>query len=76
MLVTDDFSMGAIYASRDGIAAAGVAALNVGVDLILVAYDPAQFFTLMDALIDADRAGRLALEQLAASRRRLAAAAR
>jgi hypothetical protein len=30
----------------------------------------------MDALIDADRAGRLALEQLAASRRRLAAAAR
>src|SRR5262249_35054657 len=36
LLVTDDFSMGAVYRSRDGIAEAAVAAINAGVDLVLV----------------------------------------
>ena len=44
VLVTDDFSMGAAYGSRDGIAAAAVAALNAGVDLLLIAYDPRAVF--------------------------------
>ena len=44
VLVTDDFSMGAVYGSKAGIAAAGVAALNAGVDLILVSYDPDPVF--------------------------------
>ena len=47
--------MGAVYASKEGIAAASVAALNAGVDLILIAYDPAQYFTMMDALLAADQ---------------------
>ncbi|MGA7489768.1 MAG: glycoside hydrolase family 3 N-terminal domain-containing protein, partial [Xanthobacteraceae bacterium] len=51
VLVTDDFSMGAVYASKQGIAVAAIAALNVGVDLILIAYDPAQYFGVMDALL-------------------------
>ena len=72
VLITDDFSMGAVYGSKPGIAAAGVAALNAGVDLILVSYDPAQYFTLMNALITADRAGGLAPAVLARSTRRLA----
>jgi len=76
VLVTDDFSMGAVYGSKAGIAAAGVAALNAGVDLILVSYDPAQYFTLMNALIRADRTGGLAPAALARSAQRLAGTAR
>ena len=41
-------------------AAAGVAALNARVHLILVPYDPAQHFTMMNALITANRSGGLA----------------
>lgn len=76
VLVTDDFSMGAVYASKEGIAAASVAALNAGVDLILIAYDPAQYFTMMNALVAADQGGRLQADRLARSARRLADAAR
>ena len=75
VLVTDDFSMGAVYASKEGIAAASVAALNAGVDLILIAYDPAQYFTMMNALLAADQGGRLQADRLARSARRLADAA-
>ena len=59
-----------------GIAAAGVAALNARVDLILVSYDPAQHFTMMNALITANRAGGLAPAARACSARRLAGTAR
>jgi beta-N-acetylhexosaminidase len=76
VLITDDFSMGAVYGSKPGIAAAGVAALNAEVDLILVSYDPAQYFTLMNALITAARAGGLAPAVLDRSARRLAGTAR
>jgi beta-N-acetylhexosaminidase len=76
VLITDDFSMGAVYGSKAGIAAAGVAALNAGVDLILVSYDPAQYFTMMNALLTADNAGGLAPATLARSARRLAGTAR
>jgi hypothetical protein len=47
--------------------AAGVAALNAGVDLILVSDDPAQYFTMMNALITADRAGGLGPPRLPAA---------
>jgi beta-N-acetylhexosaminidase len=71
VLITDDFSMGAISGSRDGIAGAGIAALNAGVDLILVSYDPDQYFPLMDALLQADSDGRLRQDTLAQSDERL-----
>ena len=58
ILITDDFSMDAVYGSKEGIAAASVAALNAGVDLLLIAYDPAQYFAMMDAALAADRVGR------------------
>jgi hypothetical protein len=58
-----------------GIAAAGVAALNAGVDLILVSYDPSSF-NMMNALITADRAGGLASAALAGSDRRPSGMAR
>ena len=71
VLITDDFSMGAITSRPDGIAGAGVAALNAGVDLILVSYDPEQFYPLMDALLQADREGRLRRDMLDRSDERL-----
>jgi beta-N-acetylhexosaminidase len=76
VLVTDDFSMGAAYASKEGVGAASVAALNAGVDLILIAYDGAQYFAAMAALVAADRDGRLSPQALANSRRRLSDPAR
>jgi len=58
------------------IAAAGVAAPNAGADLILVSYDPAQHFTMMNALITANRAGGLTPAARARSARRPAGTAR
>jgi beta-N-acetylhexosaminidase len=72
VLITDDFSMGAAYASKEGLAAASVEALNSGVDLILIAYDPAQYFAMMSSVIAATRDGSLHPEALDASGRRLA----
>ncbi len=65
--------MDAVYGSKEGIAAASVAALNAGVDLLLIAYDPAQYFAMMDALLAADRDASLRPAVLARSARRLAA---
>jgi beta-N-acetylhexosaminidase len=73
ILITDDFSMDAVYGSKEGIAAASVAALNAGVDLLLIAYDPAQYFAMMDALLAADRDGSLRPAALVRSARRLSA---
>jgi beta-N-acetylhexosaminidase len=74
VLITDDFSMGAVYASKEGIARASIAALNAGVDLILVTYDPGQYFIAMGAVLAADRDGALRQAVLARSRLRLTAA--
>lgn len=75
ILITDDFSMGAVMLSREGPAGGAVAALNAGVDLILISYDPDQYFPVMYALLQADRDGRLNPEMLAASKARLRRAA-
>lgn len=71
LLITDDFSMGAIYASRDGLAGASVAALNAGVDLLLIAYDPDQYFPAMAALMRAEVRGQLRADVVASSDHRL-----
>lgn len=73
VLVTDDFSMGAVYSSPEKLSGAGVAALNAGVDLILVSYDPDLFYPIMDALIRAQTEGELRQDALERSERRLAA---
>lgn len=74
VLVTDDFSMGAAYSSSGGLPGAGLAALNAGVDLILVSYDPDLFYPIMDALIRAAADGRLRKDVLERSDGRLATA--
>jgi beta-N-acetylhexosaminidase len=75
VLITDDFSMGAVTLSREGAAGGAVEALNAGVDLVLVSYDPDQYFYVMDALLKADRDGRLRPEALQLSDVRLRRAA-
>jgi beta-N-acetylhexosaminidase len=72
LLITDDFSMGAVTRSPEGIGGGSVEALNAGVDLILVSYDPDQFYLVMHALIGAARAGMLRTEALSQSDQRLA----
>jgi beta-N-acetylhexosaminidase len=74
ILITDDFSMGAVYRSRDGLADAAVAAINAGVDLVLVSFDTDQFYTVMHRLLAADREGRLRPEALRQSDERLSRA--
>src|SRR5262249_19641555 len=75
ILITDDFSMGAITDTREGVGGSAVAALNAGADLLLVSYDPEQYYPLMDALLEADRTGRLNPNALARSDERLRRAA-
>ena len=75
VLITDDFSMAAVYGSRGGIADAAVAAINAGVDLVLVSFDTDQFYTAMQGLLAAERDGRLDPEALQQSDERLRRAA-
>jgi beta-N-acetylhexosaminidase len=75
VLITDDFAMGAVTLSHEGAAGGAIAALNAGVDLILVSYDPDQYFPVMYALLAADRDGRLDQDALARSKARLKRAA-
>ena len=54
------------------LAEASVSALNAGVDLILISYDPDLFYPAMHALLRADQAGLLRKDMLDRSDRRLA----
>ena len=75
VLITDDFSMGAIYRGRAGVGGAAVAAINAGADLILISFDPDQYYAAMRALLDAEAQGQLRRDVLQDSERRLAGAA-
>ncbi|MGB6065179.1 MAG: glycoside hydrolase family 3 N-terminal domain-containing protein [Desulfomonilaceae bacterium] len=74
VLITDNFSMMAVYRSRDGMDDGSIEALNAGVDLILVSWDPDQYYRIMYALLKADRQGRLDRRMLRKSSQRLARA--
>jgi beta-N-acetylhexosaminidase len=71
VLITDNFSMMAVFRSPKGMAEGGVAALNAGVDLILISYDPDQYYQVMYALLVADEQGKLDEEALRQSDQRL-----
>ena len=73
VVMTDDLVMGAIYGGN--VCAAVVEALNAGADLLLVAYDGAQFYRVFDCALDAYRRGTLDREMLRASQARLMRAA-
>lgn len=71
LLITDDFSMGAVTRSKEGIGAAAVAALNAGADLILVSFSDKHLDTVLSALIVAAKTDALHSAVSAASHRRL-----
>ncbi|MGA7808436.1 glycoside hydrolase family 3 N-terminal domain-containing protein, partial [Bradyrhizobium sp.] len=69
VIITDDLVMGPIY--EHGVCTAVVEALNAGIDLLLVAYDGAQFYRIFACAADAAAAGRLDLATLHDSEMRL-----
>jgi beta-N-acetylhexosaminidase len=71
LLITDDFSMGAVTGSKDGLGGAAIKALNAGVDLILLCTIDNHYDTLMSALIEADRNGEMTLARENESHERL-----
>ena len=71
ILITDDFSMQAVFGSEDGVKKATVKALNAGVDLILISFDRDLYYEAMSALLNAERTGELDSEMMKKSRERL-----
>lgn len=70
VVMTDDLVMGAIY--QNDVCKAVVEAINAGVDLLLVAYDGAQFYRVFECALDGSRRGKLDAAMLRASEERLA----
>jgi beta-N-acetylhexosaminidase len=69
VVMTDDLVMGAIY--QRNVCAAVVEALNAGVDLLLVAFDGAQFYRIFTCAVAASAEGRLDAAMLGDSEMRL-----
>jgi beta-N-acetylhexosaminidase len=69
VVMTDDLVMGAIY--QHDVWKAVVEAINAGVDLLLVAYDGAQFYRIFTCALDGSRQGKLDAAMLRASEARL-----
>ena len=69
IVTTDDLVMGAIY--QHDVCKAVVEAINAGVDLLLVAYDGAQFYRIFGCALDGSRQGKLDTAMLRASAARL-----
>jgi beta-N-acetylhexosaminidase len=63
--------MGAVYKAPGCVPEASVAALQAGVDLILISFDPDQYYFAMHRLLDAVRSGELPREMLDRSAVRL-----
>ena len=76
VLITDNFSMNAVFRSREGIDNGAVASLNAGADLILVSWDSDKYYRVMYALLNADQQGRLDQQILRQSEERLERAGR
>ncbi len=69
--VTDDWSMGAIYNSKEGPGKAAVVGLNRGVDIILVAFDPEIYYQVMRELLVADQKNEIDRDELRQSEQRI-----
>lgn len=72
VVMTDDLVMGAIY--QHNVCTAVVEALNAGVDLLLVAFDGAQFYRIFTCASDAFAKGKLDAAALRDSEARLTGA--
>lgn len=70
LLITDDLNMGAVF--RRGPCRSAVEALQAGVDLVLISYDPDQYYRAMHCALQAARGGTLAPADSAGTARRVA----
>ncbi|MBF0491780.1 MAG: glycoside hydrolase family 3 protein [Deltaproteobacteria bacterium] len=71
VLISDDFSMGPVYSRNGGVGVAAVDALNAGLDMILISYDPDLYYEVMHGLIKAFEQNQLHTAQLGKSEERL-----
>ncbi|MEO1093561.1 MAG: glycoside hydrolase family 3 N-terminal domain-containing protein [Cyanobacteria bacterium J06638_28] len=71
VLITDDFSMRAVFDSADGLKGAVVKALQTEVDLILISYDTDLYYPAMTTLMQAEQRDRLPQNRLLESKERL-----
>ena len=69
LIVTDDLVMGAVF--RNNICAGVVDSLDAGVDLLLVAWDGRQYYSLMRCALNALGLGRVDTPLLTRSQQRL-----
>jgi beta-N-acetylhexosaminidase len=69
LLITDDLNMGAVF--RKGICKTAVAALAAGVDLLLISYDPDQYYAAITCAANAFERSVLDPQSLAKSRSRI-----
>ncbi|MBA2125542.1 glycoside hydrolase [Hyphomicrobium methylovorum] len=72
LLVTDDFSMGAVTKSPEGLGGAVVKAVNAGIDLVLISYTQRHYDVAMSALIEADTKGEINEARQIEARERMA----
>lgn len=71
LLVTDDFSMGAVTRAQEGKAGAAIKSLNAGADLVLVSWGERDLASIVSGLLDADAKGQLDHSKLDASAARM-----
>lgn len=71
LLITDDFSMGAITGSKSGVGGAAVKSLNAGGDFVLVSYLEEHYDRVISAILAADENGELDQDVRAKSRERI-----
>ncbi len=74
LLITDDFSMGAITRSHDRVGGAAIKALQAGADLVLVSFSEKHYDAVMSALLDADEKSLFDGDMRAASLARIVSA--
>ncbi len=71
LVITDDFSMGAVTRSPEGVGPAAVKSLNAGADLVLVSFSDKHLNAVMTALLEADAKGEIDAGIRAESTKRL-----
>jgi beta-N-acetylhexosaminidase len=71
LLITDDFSMGAIAKSKVGVGTAAVHALDAGADVILISFSEKHLNTVFSALLAADADNQIDRAQAAVSVERI-----
>jgi beta-N-acetylhexosaminidase len=71
VLITDDLCMAPVFYGREGLPGFATAALQAGMDLLLISYDGTQVYAALAALLKAHTSGQLPDELLQRSAARL-----